>query len=376
MIGKPRPRPNPHKKPVKKPAAKKPAAPKSEVQRADAQAMGTYSKKQAAWKKAYDKKIAAIKAGKGTAAQKAKAIAQFKAAAAKNKPVKPTMSGELAAEYGWAHAVLMSDPSLRKLFADAVNGQWAPERFTAQLRSTPWYQQHSETWRNMETLRLSDPTSYAEKQAGMRARLKSTALEIGAQLDETELNELTTIATNGDWNESQIKSYVAAKLDLTTNGGLFGLAGKAEDELRQTASDLGVSYPDSWFQDQARKVIAEQGSIEEFQDQLRELSAQTYAGWGDRIRKGEKVTDMVAPYKQAMSRVLEIPENELSLTDPTLRKAITGSAAPEGQDPSISPLWKFEQGLRADPRWQSTKNAQNTAAQSGADILKQWGLMK
>jgi hypothetical protein len=75
-----------------------------------------------------------------------------------------------------------------------------------------------------------------------------------------------------------------------------------------------------------------------------------------------------------MSRVLEIPENDVSLQDPTLRKAITNTT-PTG-DPAVSPLWQFEKELRSDTRWKTTKNAQQTAAESGMDVLKQWGLVK
>lgn len=371
MIGKPRPRPNPHKKaPAKKPAPK----PVNTIQAASNKAVGTYNKNLAAWQKAYDKKIAAIKAGKGTAAQKAKAIAAFKAAAAKNKPVKPTSVGDLEAQYGWAHALIVSDPGLQEIFAKAVEGQWAPERFAAAIKTTGWYQQHSESWRNSETLRLSDPSSWAEKIQQRKELFLQKANELGAKLDPAEVNQIADLSARGDWNDSQIKHWVASRIDLTSGGGLFGLAGKAEDELKQLAAANGVSYNPDWYRNAAKSVLADDTNIDEWADQIRELAAQTYVGWADKIRAGQNVDDMAAPYKQAMSRVLEIPENQVSLQDPTLRKAITNTT-PDGQ-PAASPLWQFEKDLRSDSRWRSTKNAQSTAAQSGAEILKQWGLMK
>lgn len=362
-------------KKVTKPKAKaKPKPTQDELKSAAAKAMGSYQKNHDAWKKALDKKLAAINNGKGTAAQKAAARAAAKAAAQAKKPAKPTMDGELASKYGWAHALLVSDPALKSLFAKAVQGQWSTDRFNAQLRSTPWFQNHSESWRNSETLRTSDPASWRQELQQRKDKFKNDALALGAKLDPNELEELSTLAAQGDWNEDQVKHWVAARLDLTDNGGLFGLAGKAEDQLKALAGANGISMSPDWYQQKARSVLMDDADITEFEGLIREQAAMTYGGWADRIRAGENVRDLASPYVQSMSRVLEIPENNVSLQDPTLRKAITNTT--QTGDPAVSPLWQFEKDLRSDTRWKTTKNAQQTAAESGMDVLKQWGLVK
>lgn len=360
-------------------AAKKKAKPaakptKDALKSANAKAMGTYEKNHAAWKKSLDRKLAAINSGKGSAASKAKARAAVKNQMAASKPAKPTMGGELAHQYGWAQALLLSDPGLKNLFAEAVKGQWSTDRFNAQLQSTAWYQQHSESWRNSETLRLTDPASWQQEVVQRKEKFKSTAMELGARLDDGELNQLADLAARGEWNDDQIKHWVASRLDVDENGGLFGLAGKAEDQLKALAGANGISMSPDWYQQKARSVLLDDADITEFEGLIREQAAQTYGGWADRIRAGENVRDLAGPYVQSMSRVLEIPENDVSLQDPTLRKAITNTT-PTG-DPAVSPLWQFEKELRSDTRWKTTKNAQQTAAESGMDVLKQWGLVK
>ena len=358
-----------------KPKAKPKAKPtQDELKSASAKAMGSYKKNHDAWKKALDKKLATINNGKGTPAQKAAARAAAKAAAQARKPAKPTMDGELASQYGWAHALLVSDPALKSLFAKAVQGQWSTDRFNAQLRSTPWFQNHSESWRNSETLRTSDPTSWKQELQQRKDKFKNDALALGAKLDPNELEELSTLAAQGDWNEDQVKHWVAARLDLTDNGGLFGMAGKAEDELKSLASANGVVMQADWYKQKATSILLDDTDIEEYKDMIREQAAQQYGAWGERIRAGENVRDLAGSYVQSMSRVLEIPENNVSLQDPTLRKAITNTT--QTGDPAVSPLWQFEKDLRSDTRWKTTKNAQQTAAESGMDVLKQWGLVK
>lgn len=360
---------------VKKKKATPAAKPtKDALKSADAKAMGTYEKNHSAWKKSLDKKLAAINRGKGSAAAKAKARAAVKNQMAGSKPTKPTMSGELAHQYGWAQALLLSDPGLKNLFAEAVKGQWSTDRFNAQLQSTAWYQQHSESWRNSETLRLTDPASWQQEIVQRKEKFKSTAMEFGARLDDGELNQLADLAARGDWNDDQIKHWVASRLDVDENGGLFGLAGKAEDQLKALAGANGISMSPDWYQQKARSVLMDDADITEFEGLIREQAAMTYGGWADRIRAGENVRDLASPYVQSMSRVLEIPENNVSLQDPTLRKAITNTT--QTGDPAVSPLWQFEKDLRSDTRWKTTKNAQQTAAESGMDVLKQWGLVK
>jgi hypothetical protein len=74
-----------------------------------------------------------------------------------------------------------------------------------------------------------------------------------------------------------------------------------------------------------------------------------------------------------MSNILEIDPNTIGLNDVYVNQALTGLNA-EGK-PSTKPLWQFEQDLRKDPRWNFTKNAQDSLMNTTRKVLQDFGLV-
>ena len=63
-----------------------------------------------------------------------------------------------------------------------------------------------------------------------------------------------------------------------------------------------------------------------------------------------------------------------TLFDPIVKRGLLGHDA-QGQ-PATKPLWQFEEDLRRDPRWLSTKNAGETLGQVAGGVLQDWGFVK
>ena len=92
-------------------------------------------------------------------------------------------------------------------------------------------------------------------------------------------------------------------------------------------------------------------------------------GMPDNIKKmldsGTNLDTIYSPYKQAMSSILEINPETISLNDPVLRSAIK----PEGE---VS-IYDFQRSLRKDPRWEYTNNARDEVSSSVTQVLKDFG---
>ena len=82
--------------------------------------------------------------------------------------------------------------------------------------------------------------------------------------------------------------------------------------------------------------------------------------------------DIAAPYKQRMSRLLEVDENEIDLNDQLLQRGMQGVGA-DGK-PSVTPLYDFEKMIRKDERWDATDNALAEYTSAGMNILQMFGL--
>jgi hypothetical protein len=74
-----------------------------------------------------------------------------------------------------------------------------------------------------------------------------------------------------------------------------------------------------------------------------------------------------------MSQILEINPEAINVNDQTIKKALL-NITPEGQ-PSVKPLWQFEQDLRKDERWRYTKNAEQELMGTGIRLLRNFGLV-
>jgi hypothetical protein len=84
------------------------------------------------------------------------------------------------------------------------------------------------------------------------------------------------------------------------------------------------------------------------------------------------VKQIASPYVNSMANILEVPQDSLSLNDPTINKALT-NIDQTGKQTAV-PLWQFETNLRQDPRWATTKNAKDTLDSTAHSILQNFGL--
>lgn len=287
-------------------------------------------------------------------------------------PTQDTLSAsELAEQYGWAQAILNSDPELAKLFKDAVAGQWSPERFQAKLRTTTWFQSRSESARQADVLKRTDPKTYEANVAAIEAEMRQQAAAMGATLDAGKMRWRAEQAYRLGWNQQQIQGilaqYVTAK-----DGVMKGAAGDAAQQLRALAYQNGVRYSDDWYMKAAKAVVAGTASVQDWEQEVRKQAASAWPSFADQIKAGQNVADIASPYRQTMAALLEINDADIDLFDPTIRKALAGRDPEKGTAVAQS-LWQFENELRRDKRWLKTNNARESLMATTQGVLESWG---
>jgi hypothetical protein len=85
----------------------------------------------------------------------------------------------------------------------------------------------------------------------------------------------------------------------------------------------------------------------------------------DLLGQGINLDAIYSPYRQTMSRVLELDEGQISLTDPTLRMGINEKG-------DIN-LYDYEKALRKDSRWQYTGDARDKVSSAAMTVLRNFG---
>lgn len=284
-------------------------------------------------------------------------------------------ASELAIEYNYAYAILMSSPELKALFQKALTdkaGQWTAAKFAAKLRTTDWYKKHNEAWRTTETLRLTDPKEYEAQLADSAAAVKAAAAEMGVTLSQSEIAGLSKRFYRWGYSEDRVRASIASYIDPPEAGGsMVGEAGEVEDELRRIAVRNGQKYADSFYFNAAKAVIAGTTDIQKYTDMVRQDAATSYPIFADKITAGMDVADLASGYTQRMAQTFEMDPEQIGLDDAYIKEAL-GGMAPDGT-PTAMGMWDFEKKLRNDPRWSKTKQARDAADGTAMSVLRSFG---
>jgi hypothetical protein len=300
---------------------------------------------------------------------------------ATNKPSKG--KDALASDYGYALAVIDSDPELTELFnqawaakKDKKVGDWSSALFVAKLRKTKWFKSRTAAQRQFY-IDSNDPaqrkTLEAQLAAG-RASVENLAKKAGAVLEENQVAFLARESKLNGWTDLQlanaINKHIEYKKDPTTGvKSLFGQAGVSETELRGFARSMGVSVTDDWIVKQA-KLSSNTGDTKLAQDWIRARAKELYSPYANEL-DSSTLEDLSYNYRKSMADHLELDVDEIKVQDPTIAKFMSTPNV-EGQKQS---LWDFEKQIRKDPRWAKTKNAKESANSTVNSILSSFGLM-
>ena len=219
--------------------------------------------------------------------------------------------------------------------------------------------------------KIEATTSYGQSIKGIRDAITQTALEAGATLGADVIDAAAKEAYDKglDQTRDTFNSFVKSKFKFDV-GQPKGAAGETLATLTKTAAanglDLqkafGAQLPD-WI-----AAIDKGESVDTYKRVIREAAK---IGMPDNVKKlidnGVDLETIYSPYKNVMASTLEINPETISLSDPTLRSAITAGAE--------IPLYDFERQLRKDNRWQYTNQAKSEVANATQQILKDFGFM-
>lgn len=280
---------------------------------------------------------------------------------------------ELASQYGWAYGFLNSNKDLKGLFAEAVEGQWTPERFQAEVRDTEWFKTTSDTRRQAQVMQKTDPATWNATLQAAVIQVRQLAAEMGAAIPESKISKIAKNMIETGADEDQMRYALGEYVTFTKDGMLRGEAGMHEYTMKQFAYANGVQLSDSAIKKQAQLVTRKLATTQDFQDQVRESAISMFPAYEQQLKAGVNMNEIADPYMQMMSEELELPHQSIDLTNNLVKTALNGSSS-DGKPTGLT-LTDFQSQLRADPRWKETKSAQNSVMQVGLNVLKEMGLI-
>jgi len=278
---------------------------------------------------------------------------------------------ELASEYGFAYSFLKSQPGVAKVFDDYVKNNLSKEAFQAELRNTKWWQENSDTMRQAQALKATDPATYEANLQATTVMVQQEAAKIGASIPPKKLKSIAEKAYATNMDEGALANVLGGYVKFV-GGTLKGEAGAYENSIKSYASAQGVTLDDQSVKNQAALIARKLATEDDFKNQIAQQAISAYPGYKQQIEAGQTMQDIANPYVQIMAQQLELPPSTIKLTDPLIRSALNGvntDGKPTGMDQTT-----FMQRVRNDPRWTQTSNAQNDVMNVGLNVLKSMGL--
>lgn len=287
---------------------------------------------------------------------------------------------EMAARYGWALSMLRSNPELSKLFDNAVAGNWDQNRFIASLRNTKWYKTRGEAQRQNEVLYRVDPAEYKRRALQKRAEIEDIYYQMYGQKPSAHvLTVMTNSAFAFGFSDAEIKNLVgsAANSAAMMKRGLGGTLGEAERQIRSALEDYGLDFGEGWISRQLNYIATGRTDVTAIANYLKNGAIAKYGAYKGELEQGMTMRDIAEPFRQLMAKTLELSDKSISISDPSIQKALMFRAPAKGGKPggpSQLPLWQFESQLKNDPRWLGTQNAQDSVMGAARKVLQDWGL--
>lgn len=308
--------------------------------------------------------------------------------------VAPTSSGPNAANEAMARAGTMPATGASGLigFDGTTNLTGAPTGYTPFLTTTdgksvagkaPGYTAGNEytEWADQneeQRVEWKKALWYAGYYGGQRPVLNG-------DLAPEDLSALRSAMELGNLNGKSWQDAIAPRVALgQQQGGAYtgkdsgpqqasGAFDQTVTALRAFAEDNGINLTDDFVGKQAKAIAEGTVSAEEVLGTLRDTYvAPAYPGFAEQIRAGQSVKDLAAPYTATMAKLLELPEGDVKVSDPSIARAI--QAVDDKGNPAHVPLWQFEQEIKKDSRYQYTQNAWQEYGGQAYKVMQMFGL--
>lgn len=277
---------------------------------------------------------------------------------------------------GFAKALLNSDPTLKKVFDQAISQGWYKsttglDRFQAAIRNTQWWTKRSDTQRTFDERAYSDSTGLHQEIGKQYDDIVAQAKSLGVTLNPSDAWNMAKAALRNGMSPQEISNAISTH--LTYNGGTAsGSTGVAVDQIKSLASSYYVPTTNAQLQDWSRQIAAGTMKVEDLTDYFKNQALASMPYLQKQLDSGLTVKQIADTYKAQMAQTLELAPDAIQDQDPTIMKALQFKDD-KGQV-GLMPLYQYDQMLKADPRWNKTEQAHNTYMGITSSLLKTWGL--
>lgn len=291
------------------------------------------------------------------------------------------VSGKLLEEakklYG-SVADMYNIPELKPIFENAFINQWTADDLLREIDNTDWAKTRTAAQESFDVQKTTNPVEVAAKVDQAVPVVRRILSQKGITLGEDQIKSIAEKGTRNGWTGNQWDEYTASDAIAYQNAqpttdtatpAATPVSPVTATDLRIIAKQFGVPATDTTLAQWANDISTNAKTKDQFTEYARSSAQTLYPGLADRL-KTNTFDEIVSPYKQLYADVLEVPQDNVDLTNPMYSNLFTSG---DPAKPRMMTSTEWVAFLRKRPEWQNTKNAYAEYAQAASTLNKIFG---
>lgn len=270
-------------------------------------------------------------------------------------------------------AFLVDDPEIGAVFRQfyeeghdqmgATGAQWLQYK----IAQTSWWRNNSQSARQYLSLQETQPGEWNRQLARSQAEVTSLANRLGVTIPPDRLAWIAERAVVEQLSEFEIR-WMITQGQWATNS-----SSPIRGQVKQAFSNYLLPYNERLSDDATGNIINQQWTIDNLNEVLREQAKQLYPHLARQLDSGLNMQQILDPYRQTISRTLEISPDDIDFMDPQWRAVLDYTDA-QGQSMNrLMTLTEAEIFARNQPRYKFTKQGRASASSLGETLAQAFG---
>ena len=292
----------------------------------------------------------------------------------------------------WIITAMQTIPELNNLYQKVRNTdgsfEYTAEVIAGMINDTDWYRLNGPTVAQKLIDRIKGgENNYREGVNEYKQIVSKTASDLGLDASNPQISSyLAALGENAylhNWTPSQLEGIITSNPEIVKQikGGLYtaqtqdvadwaqtmGMTLTAGDRTNYTQRLMGLTD---------KNGVRVRSSVDDIKAEIRKNTATKYSVFADQINAGVTLWDLTSNYRQKAADLLEVDPDTIKWDDPLFKDGkVFQSVDPNTGKVVARPLWEADKMIKADSRWQYTKNAADSYDKMTYGILQKFGMV-
>lgn len=274
-------------------------------------------------------------------------------------------------------AFLLNDPEVGPLLKKAVdpNSTYSPSRFQAELMQTRWWTSRSQSAREYEIQRHTDPGTHRTNFSNAQTQIRNKAAQLGVVLRPSEINFLSTLLLK-EGVELEDPRILGAMMQIRRSSP----SRQRDGMIRTTANAARTQARGQWYltmskgsaQRWAEWIAKGEKTQDDLTAYLQRQAASKYQHLAGSIQSGQTMDEIFGEHRAAIANLLDLDPNQVNLMDGKW-KQVLHYHDPKTRQHRAMTIAESEYLARQDHRFWNTRTGREQDAQMADMFSKMFG---